>query len=113
MRFGLATDPTQHEVDRWNEFNFHRIGIQCIFAGSERRSPDPSLSCFNLFAVAKRFAGGVVTGGAMIGHDYTNITNRDQSFGFDLNRAKPAIDEDRAVGQHLQLFAPFPSELKE
>jgi hypothetical protein len=56
VRFGLAADPAQHEVDRRDELNFHRVRVQCVFAGRERRAPDTAMTGLNLFAVTKRFA---------------------------------------------------------
>src|SRR6266404_134002 len=111
--FGLAADPAQHEVDCRDQLNFYRIRIQRVFTGSEGRAPDTSVAGLNLFAVTKRFAGRVVSGGAMIRNNHANIANRNQGLRLDLNRAKPAIDEERAVGQHLQLFATLSSKLQE
>src|SRR6266404_5822848 len=110
--FGLAADPAQHEVDCRDHLNFYRIRIQRVFTGSERRAPDTSVAGLDLFAVTKRFAGRVVSGGAMIRNNHADIANRNQGLRLDLNRAKPAIDEERAVGQHLQLFATFSSKLE-
>ena len=56
---------------------------------------------FDLFAVTERFAGGVVSGSAMIRNNHANIANRNQGLRLNLNRAKPPIDEKRAVRQHL------------
>ena len=101
MRFGLAADPAQHEVDRRDELHFHRVRIERVFAGRERRTPDTAMAGLDLFAVTERFAGGVVAGGAVIGNHHADITDRDQRLGLDLHRAEPAVDEERAVGQHL------------
>ena len=101
VRFGLAADPAQDEVDRRHELDFHRVRIQRVFAGSERRAPDTAMAGLDLFAVTERFAGGVVTGGAVIRNHHADITDRDQRLGLDLDRAEPAIDEERAIGQHL------------
>src|SRR4051794_26230811 len=101
VRFGLAADPAQHEVDRRDELNFHRIRVQRVFAGCERRAPDTAMTRLNLFAVTKCFAGGVVSRCAMIRDHYAHIANRDQGLSLDLYCAEPAIDEERAVRQYL------------
>src|SRR5204863_866053 len=113
VRFGLAADPAQHEVDRRDQLNFHCIRIERVFTGSERRAPDTAMADLNLFAITERFAGRVVSGGAMIRNNHAYVTNRDQGLRLNLNCAKPAIDEERAVRQHLQLFAALSSELQE
>ena len=66
VRLGLAAHPAQHEVDRRNEFHFYRVWIQRVFAGSERRAPDATMTGFNLLSVTKRLAGGIISSRAMI-----------------------------------------------
>src|SRR5947207_4139306 len=101
VRFGLTADPAQNEVNRGNELNFHRVRIQRVFAGSQRRAPDTAMAGLNLLAVTERITGGIISGGAMIRHNYADITDWNQSFGFDFHRAEPAVDKERTVGQHL------------
>src|SRR6266496_574581 len=113
VRFGLAADPTQHEVDGRDQLNFHGIRIERVFAGSERRAPDTSMTGFNLFAVTERFTGRVVPGGAMIRNNDADIANRDQGLRLNLYCPEPTVDEEGAVGQHLQLFTAFTAEREE
>src|SRR4030095_14502303 len=101
VRFGLATDPAQHEVDRRDELNFYRVRVQCVFTGRDRRAPDTAMTGLNLFAVTERFAGGVIARCAMIRDHHAHVTNRNQGLRLDLYCAEPAIDEERAVGQYL------------
>src|ERR1043165_9616645 len=110
MRFGLTADPAQHEVDRRDKLNLHRIGIERVFARRERRAPDTAMTDFNLFAVSERFASGVVSRGAMIGNHHADIPNWDQRLRSDFHCAEPAIDKERAVGQDLQLLTALTSE---
>src|ERR1051325_8282100 len=99
VRLRLAADPAQDKIDRRNELNLYRVWIQRVFSRRERRTPDTAMSRFDLFAVTERFAGGIVARGAMIRNDHADVTNRNQRLRLDLNRAKPAIDEECAVGQ--------------
>src|SRR5262245_35554411 len=113
MRLGLAANPAQHEVDRWNKFNFNCVRIHRVFASGKGRAPDTLVTGFDLFTVAERFSSGVISRGAVIGNNYANVTNGDQGFGFDLDRPKPTVDEKRTVSQHLQLFTTLASQLEE
>ena len=63
--------------------------------------PHTALTRFDLFAVTKGVAGGIVARAAVVGDDHPDVPDRDQRFGFDLNRAEPAINEKGAIGQHL------------
>src|SRR4029079_10564681 len=101
VRFGLAADPAQNKVDRWDELNFHRIRVERIFTGCECRAPDTAMTGLNLFAVTKRFASGVISCGAMIRDHHAYIANWNEGFGFYLYCAEPAVDEERAISEYL------------
>src|SRR4051812_7699246 len=113
MRFGLSADPAQDEVNRRHQLHFYGVGIERVFAGSERRAPDTAMARFDLLAITERLTSSVGAGHAVIRNDHADITDRDQGFGFDLDRAEPAVDKESAVCQHLQLFPAPASEFEE
>src|SRR5438094_5775914 len=101
MRFGLAANPTQNEVDRRHQLYLHRVRIQSVLARSQRRTPDTALARFDLFAITKGLAGSIAASATVIGNYYTDISDRDQRFGFNLNRPEPAINKEGSIRQHL------------
>src|SRR4051812_14583319 len=113
MSFSLAADPPQHEVDRRDELNFYRVRVQRVFSGRERCAPDTAVTGLDLFAVAERFAGCVVAGRTVIRDNDAYVTDRNQCLGLNLHRTEPAVDEERAVGEHLQLLTALAAERQE
>src|SRR3954463_4698080 len=113
MRLRLSADPAENEVNRRNQFDLHRIRVERILAGSERGAPDAAMTGLHLFAVAKRFTCRVRAGDTVIRNYHTDVPDRDQRLGLYLHRAEPAIDEECAVRQPLQLFTTAAAQLQE
>src|SRR6186997_278739 len=111
VRFRLTANPAQDEVNRRNEFDFHCIRVQGVLARSEGRTPNTAVTGFDLLAVTKRFAGGIVASRTMVGNDHTDIADWNQSLGLNFHRSKPAVDKECAVRQNLQLFTAFTTQL--
>src|SRR5436190_2110420 len=113
MRFGLAANPTQNEVNRRYQLHLHRVRIQGILARRQRRTPDTAFARFDLFAIAKGLPGSIGAGATIVGNYYADISDRNQRLGFDLNRPKPAINKEGSVRQDLKLFASASTEREE
>src|SRR6267154_958261 len=90
MRFRLPTYPAQDEVNRWHQLYFHGIRIQGVLARSQRRTPHPTLSRFDLFAITERVTGTIAARATVVRNNHTDVADRNQRFGFDLNCPKPA-----------------------
>ena len=69
-----------------------------------------ALAGFHLFAVAKLRACHVVAVIAIVADDHADVADRDERFRLQLDGRKPAVQEVRAVSQHLQLLAPASAE---
>src|SRR5207253_9761898 len=70
MRLCLPADPAQDEVNRRHQLHFHCIRIQGILARRQRGMPHTALTRFDLFAVTKGVAGGIVARAAVVGDDH-------------------------------------------
>src|SRR5438270_9225806 len=84
MRFRLPTYPAQDEVNRRHRLYFHGIRIQGVLARSQRRTPNPTLSRFNLFAITERLTGTIAARAPVVRNNHTDVADRNQRFGFDL-----------------------------
>ena len=113
MRFSLAGNPAQNEVHRRHELDLHGIRIDRILARRQGLLPHTALARLDLLAIAEPFARDVFAFAAVVRNDDADVTDRDERLRTHFNRGKPAIDEERAVGQHLQLLSAPSAERQE
>src|SRR5262249_40420449 len=97
------------EVHGRHQLYFDSVRVQRIFARRQRLLPDSALARFDLLAIAESFTCEVFSFTSIVGDHYTDVTDRNQSLGTDLNGCKPTVDEKCSVRQHLKLFAPTAS----
>ncbi len=105
VRLDLAGDPAQDEVDGRHQLDLDGIGVQGVLARGQGAAPDTTPPGLHLFAVAERLAGHVLALAAVVGDDDPHVADGDQRLGLQFHGGKPAVDVERAIGQHLQLLA--------
>ncbi len=113
VRFRLTGDPAQDEVHRRHHLDFQRVGVEGVFAGRQRLLPDAAMAGLDLLAVAEAGAGDILARSAIVGDHDADVADGDHRLGLDLDGRKPAIDEERAVGEHLELLAALAAEGEE
>ncbi len=101
-----AGDPPQHEVDRRHQLHLQGVWVQRVLARRQRHLPHAAMPGLDLLAVAERHPAEVLALGAEIRYHHAHVADGDHRFRTQLDRGEPAVDEERAVGEHLELLAP-------
>ena len=75
------------------------VGVERIFAGTERPLPDSSLALRDPLAVAECITGDIAPRLADVTYHDSDVADRHDRLGDRLDRGEPAVDEVGAVGE--------------